>query len=226
MKKVLIVEDDINLGTPLAGVLEGQGFMVEYLIEGDGVIETVKDFNPDIILMDVMLEGKQDGFELGRLIRADHNIPIIFTTSRDGNDDLKAGFSIDNTDYVRKPYRLMEVMVRIDSMLTRQNIQIIHDNAYQIGKLTFFPGEQSLKISCDNIRITKNETAVLIVLCKNMGSYVSKKNIVNTVWNERDSSQKEGSLNTILYNLRKYFENDPHVNIESRMKLGVKLTVE
>ena len=225
MNKVLIIEDDVNLGTPLAGVLEAQNFKVLYLTSGEKAIESLREFKPDIVLLDVVLNGNVDGFDIGAAIRQESRVPIIFTTSRDGNDDFKAGFGLENTDYVKKPYKLMEVLLRVNSMLSRNEHINIIDNAYQIGNLTFLPGEQSINYSFERIHLNNYESAVMTMLCQNMGKYISKPAIIQHVWNEKDPKLKEGSLNNILSNIRKYIERDKRIKIDSRIKLGVKLTI-
>jgi two-component system, OmpR family, response regulator TrcR len=222
MKKILIVEDDINLGTTLAGALEMQDFQVSYLTTGEGVMEKFKTFQPDVVILDVMLNGTLDGFEIGKLIRLENKTPILFATSRDGNEDLKKGFSIYNSDYVRKPYRLMEMLLRIEKMLCSQTKEAV----FQIGIFHFYPCEQSLKCNCEDIHLNNLETAVLTLLCKNMGAFVSKQTITKQVWNEKDAKLKEGSLNNILTNLRKHLQKDNDIILETRTMLGVKLMLK
>jgi DNA-binding response OmpR family regulator len=223
MLKALVVEDDTNLGLPLTGALEMQKFKVRYLAVGDRVLEEFRLFRPDIVLLDVILNNGLDGFEIGKAIRAESVVPIVFTTSRDGNNDFKTSFSIENTDYVRKPYRLMEVMLRVENMLSRQHAAV-SGNTYQVGNYRFFPAEQSLKFIDSDTHLNNYESAVLTLLCNNMNTFVSKKEIVELVWHERQTKLKEGSLNNILTNLRKYLSKDSRIVMESRIKLGIKLT--
>jgi len=224
MYKILLVEDDINLGVPLSGVLEMQGYQVLYLTSGNNVMEELQQFKPDIVILDVLLNGVLDGFDIGKLIRAENNIPILFTTSLDGNDDLKAGFSIGNTDYVRKPYRLMEVLLRINNLLfNHENLTRCKD-LFQLGLFNFFPKEQSIKFDQKEIHLNNYESAVLELLCNNMDKFVSKNKIIETVWHEKQTKLKEGSLNNILTILRKHINNDENILLETRIKLGVRLS--
>jgi len=225
MKRVLIVEDDVNLGTTLTGALEMQDFQVRYLTSGDTVMEELTVFRPDILLLDVILNGKLDGFEIAKQVRENHNVPIIFTTSCDGNEDLKKGFSIENTDYIRKPYRLMEILLRVNNLLSKQMQAGINNNAYKIGNYCFCPAEQTLKSGCKEKHLNNYESGVLTLLCKNMETFISKKNIIELVWHEKDTIIKEGSLNNVLSNLRKQFNEDDRITLEGRIKLGVKLSI-
>ena len=223
MYKILIVEDDVNLGIPLTGALEMQGYKVLYLTNGEQVIEEFLRFKPDIVILDIILNGLLDGFEIGELIRGKKDTPILFTTSRDGNEDFWAGFSIENTDYARKPYRLMEVMMRISNLLSRQNKTAANPEIFKIGHFCFSPEEQSLKYEYEEIHLNNHESAVLGLLCKNMGTFISREKIIEQVWHEQDAKLKEGSLNNILTNIRRYLNRDDSIGLESKIGLGVKL---
>jgi len=226
MTRILIVEDDVNLGTTLSGALEMQNFQVRYLTNGDSVMEELNTFQPDILLLDVILNGKLDGFEIARQVRVKQDLPILFTTSCDGNKDLTTAFSIENTDYIRKPYRLMEVLLRINSLLSKQKQAASNDTTYQIGDYCFCSAEQTLKYGCKSLHLNNYESAVLNLLCKNMEAFISKKNIIELVWHEKDTIIKEGSLNNILSTLRKHFNEDGRILLEGRIKLGVKLSIK
>jgi DNA-binding response OmpR family regulator len=225
MKRILIVEDDVNLGLPLTGALEMQNYKVSYLTNGAGAVDEFKRFKPDLAILDVILNGALDGFDIAKLIRIESNIPILFTTSRDGNEDFKTGFSIDNTDYVRKPYRLMEVTLRIENLITKQVKETKKTDLFQIGNFSFFPDEQSLQYNLEKIHLNNYESEVMALLCKNMNVFVPRKKIIESIWNVKETSLKEGSLNNILTKLRKYLDPDAHVILESKIKLGVKLTI-
>jgi len=222
MKKILIVEDDLNLGTTLAGVLESQSYIVRYLSSGKTVLNELQTFEPDIIILDVILNEELDGFDISKQIRSVYKTPILFATSRDGNDDFINGFSLDNTDYVRKPYKVMEVMKRIEKLLEIQTKK----ESFSIGHFNFFPDEQSLKYDYGNISLNNYESAVLSLLCKNIGNFISRKTIIQVVWNLEDPKLKDASLNNIVTNLRKHLKKDNNVLLETRMGLGVRLVLK
>ena len=226
MKKVLIIEDDVNLGVPLMGVLEMQGFEVMHLIDGDNILHDFSQFAPDLVILDVMLNAKLDGFEIGNLIRSKYITPILFTTSRDGNEDFEKGFGISNTDYVRKPYRLAEVLVRLNGLLSRLEESTNMDISYRLGNFNFFPDEQSLKYEYEKIHLNNYETAVLTLLCTHIGKFISRQVIIESVWNEKNTKIKEGSLNNTLTILRKYLNKEQRIVLESKIGLGVKLLIK
>jgi DNA-binding response OmpR family regulator len=219
MKKILIIEDDTNLGTTVVSALEVQGYETRYLTGSEKINFELENFDPDIVLLDVMLNETKDGFDIAKEIRISSNVPIVFTTSLDGNDDFKTAFGIANTDYIRKPYGVMELLMRIEKLLEKQ----VKVDSYEIGQYVFHPKENALKIDCDVIHLTNLESMVLSVLCAKTCEFVCKDDIVEQVWKEEDAKSKEGSLNNIISNLRKYLKKDNMVVIETKVGLGVKL---
>jgi DNA-binding response OmpR family regulator len=226
MKKALILEDDINLGTTLAGTLEMQDYKVLYLTCIENALNEIKLFSPDIIILDVMLNGSIDGFELARQIRLEKDTPILFTTSKDGSNDLLEGFSIPNTDYIRKPYKHVEVTLRMNNLLAIHSNKVRNSSAIQIGSFCFNSKEQSLKFELDEIQLSASETSLMNLLCDNIGKFMKRDVIVKTIWNEDDSKLKESTLNNITSNLRKYLRKDDKIILESRLGLGVRLILE
>lgn len=227
MKKVLIVEDDVNLGSTLAGILEIKKLNVHYSNGYDDVLFVFNQFNPDIILMDVLLPGDQNGFKIAEKIRKNKNqVPIIFITSLEGAVAMKKAFSFTNADYINKPFRVQEVLLRMDKLLSKQYRFNLTENFYRIGDTLFFPEEQLLRRANNKIHLNKYQTMVLIVLCNNQGNYLSRNDIIQEVWGVDNCKIKENSLNNVLSALRKNFADDLKVEINSVMKLGVKLYVE
>ena len=227
MTKILLIEDDINLGTTLMGALEMMDYKVRHLFNGENIMTELADFQPQLILLDVNLNTTLDGFDIGKLIRKKYQTPIIFTTSRDESEDLKTGFSIANTDYVRKPYRVMEIEMRIKNLLSKQTSNNSEkENTFQFGDFSFYPSEHSVRYEGTKFHLNNYETAVLDLLCQNKNTFVSKQKIIELVWNSDQPKLKEGALNNILSNLRKYLKPGTSIELECRIGLGVKLTTK
>lgn len=225
MKKILIVEDDLNLGTTLTDALEMQDFKVLYLATGEGVMSKFNDFQPDIVILDVMLNGRLDGFQIAKLMREENNTPILFTTSRDGQEDFQKGFDINNSDYVRKPYRLMEIILRSKKLMSIPKI-IVGPETFQLGNYSFFPVEQLLKFDGEKINLDKRESTLLRLLCKNPAVFILRNEIIERIWNEKQTKTKEASLNNTISSLRKYLQQDDRIILESRIGLGVRLSIK
>lgn len=222
MQKILLIEDDVNLGTTLTGALEEKGYKLRYLQSGNKLKNEIADFTPDIILLDVNLNEKEDGFDLAHSIRQICDVPVIFTTSRSENDDIEQAFSISNADYIRKPFRLAEVLKRVERMLQPKGKPEI----FRIGIFSFVLSENCLKQETTVKQLNHYESEVLKELCAHVGQYVNRSVLIEKIWKVNDPKLKEGSLNNIVSSLRKHLEVDPHVQIESKIKLGIKLTVK
>jgi DNA-binding response OmpR family regulator len=227
MTKILLIEDDINLGTTLMGALEMMNYKVRHIFNGDTIIKELADFQPELVLLDVNLNTKLDGFDIGKLIREKYQTPIIFTTSRDESEDLKTGFSIANTDYVRKPYRVMEIEMRIKNLLSKQTSNNSEkENTFQFGDFSFYPDEHSIKYEGNKFHLNNYETAVLELLCQHKDTFMSKQKIIELVWNCDQPKLKTGALDNVLSNLRKYLKPSTTIELECRVGLGVKLTTK
>lgn len=223
MKKILVVEDDLNLGTALVGFLEMQKYEVLYVSNGDEAITEFRGFEPDLVTLDVMLNCSVDGFEIAKQIRKFSNTPIIFTTSRDGNEDYETGFGIENSDYVRKPYRLVELMLRINKMVEAEMSAAVSDNKFRIGRFKFYPDEQSLRFDKGDIHLNHLDSVVLALLCRNKGNFMSREEIIKIVWQVNETSLKEAALYNCISRLKKYLYTDEDVKIENKIRLGIRL---
>jgi len=225
MTKILMIEDDINLGTTLMGALEMMDYKVRHIHNGEGIIKELAEFQPELILLDVNLNTQLDGFDIGKLIREKYQTPIIFTTSRDENEDLKTGFSIANTDYVRKPYRVMEIEMRIKNLLSQQP-DYEKGSTFQFGDFSFYLDEQSIKYESTKFHLNNYETGVLNLLCQNKNTFVSKQKIIQLIWNCDQPKLKTGALDNVLSSLRKYLKPGTSIELECRVGLGVKLSTK
>jgi DNA-binding response OmpR family regulator len=225
MIKILVVEDDVNLGTTLAGALETLDYEVCYVSNADEALETFRSFTPDALITDVMLNASIDGFELARKIRELSDIPVLFTTSKDGTEDLRTGLSLGNSDYIRKPYRFVEVSLRLENLLSTYIRHATKDQTYIIGIFHFSPKAHTLRYTDETIEMTNYETAVLDLLFRNKGNYIRRDELVEQVWNEKDPKTKEASLNNILSRLRKYLAKDERIILESKINAGVRIFI-
>ena len=225
MTKILMIEDDINLGTTLMGALEMMDYKVHHIFNGDAVVKELTEFQPELILLDVNLNTRLDGFEIGKLIREKYQTPIIFTTSRDESEDFKTGLSIANTDYVRKPYRIMEIEMRIKNLLSKQTTDE-KGSTFQFGDFSFYPAEQSIKYESTKFHLNNYETGVLNLLCQNKNTFVSKQKIIQLIWNCDQPKLKTAALDNVLSSLRKYLKPGTSIELECRVGLGVKLSTK
>lgn len=224
MEKILLIEDDINLAFIIIEELKVEGFEVIHQINGENALLTIDNLKPDIVLLDVNLQTTLNGFELGRQIRLQSDLPILFTTSRTLTEDLKTGFSIGNVDYLKKPFGICELVLRIKELLSRNTKQKDQIKQFQIGKFIFNPFENTLLINNKKLTLQNNESSVLYLLCINRDKVVTKEEILKTVWNDLEMRQKEASLYNIISALRDKFSEDNSIVIKTFTKTGWKLT--
>jgi len=224
VEKILLIEDDINLAFIIIEELKVEGFEVIHQINGENALLTIDNLKPDIVLLDVNLQTTLNGFELGRQIRLQSDLPILFTTSRTLTEDLKTGFSIGNVDYLKKPFGICELVLRIKELLSRNTKQKDQIKQFHIGKFIFNPFENTLLINNKKLTLQNNESSVLYLLCINRDNVVTKEEILKTVWNDLEMRQKEASLYNIISALRDKFSEDNSIVIKTFTKTGWKLT--
>jgi len=225
MKKILLFEDDLNLAFMLTDGLESEGFEIKHYAEGNKGLIAFTNSTPDIVLLDVNLKGTMNGFEVGHTIRQQSNVPIIFTTSRTLIEDLQQGFSIGNVDYMKKPFGIRELVLRINEMIKRSQSHAATLPKIAIGNYDFVPAELNLYVGNEKIKLQKNECAVLTLLVQNSQKVVKKNEILESVWDDADLKQKEASLHNILSSLRSKLSKDKNIVIETIPKVGWKLMV-
>lgn len=223
MKKLLFVEDDLNLSSIVIENLEDLGFNVNHVETAEEAIEILLMDTVDLILMDVELPGRLDGFDAAEIIRKTNpKLPILFATGRKEGEDLKRGFQINYVDYVRKPYKIKEIAFRIKGLIGSENNK---DALLSVGKFTFDPMLRRLFINSGEFRLSNLESSLLCLLCENNNMIVSKDFLIQSLWNENDDPKsKENSLQNLVCNLRKYLKEDPELALEVVSKRGYRIT--
>lgn len=225
--KILLVEDDTNLGFLLLEFLETNGFDVKLYRDG---LSGLKGFNSssfDFCILDVMMPI-MDGFTLAEKIREqDQKIPIIFLTARSMKEDKLKGFRIGIDDYITKPFDEEELLFRIQSILKRVNPEQEESNKliYQLGKVEFDVNNQIIKIENESKRLTSKESKILAILAKSKNNIVKRDDLMKEVWGETDYFIGR-SLDVFISKLRKHLQAEPNIKIETIPTVGITLTLE
>jgi DNA-binding response OmpR family regulator len=226
--KLLIVEDDTNLGIVLSDFLEMSGFEVFLATNGIRGLEFFKNGNFDLCLLDVMLPYK-DGYTLAEEIRAkDPEIPIIFLTAKTMEKDRIRGLKIGADDYITKPFSTEELNLRINAILKRSKYSIIKNelpSVIAIGKYTFDYTNHLLKSDEIERRLTKKESDVLRLLSINMNKIVLREVVLKNIWGDDDYFMGR-SMDVYITKLRKFLLDDPNVTIINIPRTGFKLEVK
>ncbi|MDF3028489.1 MAG: two component transcriptional regulator, winged helix family [Fluviicola sp.] len=223
--KILLVEDDANLGFVISDQLKSEGYQVVLCTNGmDGHMRFSED-EFHLCIFDVMMP-KKDGFTLAREIRTmNQDVPILFLTAKAMTEDKIAGFNAGGDDYLTKPFSFDELSVRIKALLKRVNIQDEPPlKLVQIGSYTFDTENFTLKHPEFEKTLTKKEAMVLKILCKFKNSVVPRENILTAVWGQDDYFAGR-SMDVFITKLRKYFVMDPKIAISNIHGIGFKLEV-
>lgn len=225
--KILLAEDDTNLGFVICDQLKSSGYHVTLSTNG---MDAFQRFNQDtyhICILDVMMP-KKDGFSLARDIRKiDKNIPIIFLTAKSMTEDKVEGFESGGDDYLTKPFSFEELEVRLKALLKRVNIETVEEKSsiLEIGTYLFDMENYTLKHPNFEKTLTKKEAQILQILCKFKNQVVPREIVLNGVWGQDDYFVGR-SLDVFITKLRKYFSNDSNVSISNIHGIGFKLEIE
>lgn len=223
MNKILLVEDDPNLGKILAEYLQLKGFDPVLCSDGEEGLEMYRSRQFDLCLLDIMMP-KKDGFTLAREIRAiDKSLPIIFLTAKTLKDDAIEGFRIGGDDYVTKPFSMEELLLRINAVLRRTApVQGDENKVYHIGNFTFNFNDQTLTTGESAMKLTTKEAHLLKLLCQNKNSTLNRSAALKIIWGD-DSYFNARSMDVYITKLRKYLKIDDRLNILTIHGEGFKL---
>ena len=222
--KILLVEDDENLGVVTKDFLELSGYEVNLSPDGKKGLEAFNSDSYDVVLLDIMMPHI-DGFTVAENIRRkDTTIPIIFLTAKSQTADVVEGFSIGGNDYLKKPFSMEELIVRIHNLVHRTKIQKT-SNLLEIGHYTFDFPKQTLQFKDDvTTRLTHREAHLLFHLIKNKNKVLDRSLILNKLWGTDDFFSAR-SMDVFISKLRKKLANDPSIEIINVRGFGYKLTV-
>ena len=225
-KKVLLAEDETTLAHIVRDSLEERGFEVILCGNGLDALRLYKDRRPHIIILDIAMPI-MDGFEVAKSVRKkDLQIPIIFLTAKSQPKDVVAGFELGANDYLKKPFSMEELIVRIQVHLEKHGIlQYRGSNMQQtfhFGDFIFNPHKHSLEYGLHKRQLTSRESAILDILCKHEQHVIEHHVILQEIWGS-DSVFNARSLDVFISKLRKYLSKDPSVQILNVRGVGYKL---
>ncbi|MEX1000576.1 MAG: response regulator transcription factor [Crocinitomicaceae bacterium] len=226
--KILLVEDDHNLGFVIQDQLKARGY--EVIFASDGV-EGLKKFNTNTIhlcIFDVMMP-KKDGFTLARDVRkTDPNVPILFLTAKNQTEDKIEGFKAGADDYLTKPFSTEEFLLRVKAILRRVNLLEAEDvpSTYPLNSILFDVENYCLQYANgEEKKLTKKEAHILRLLVENKNKVLPRDIVLNAVWGQDDYFVGR-SLDVFITKLRKYLKPDEKVMIDNVHGVGFKLTIE
>ena len=183
-QKILIVDDEKDLCEILQFNLESEGFLIEIANSGeDALKKNLEEF--DLILLDVMMGGVS-GFKTANVIRKERKleIPIIFLTAKDEENDVLTGFNVGGDDYIPKPFSIKEVVARIKAILKRGTLSQNSNNQVLFDDLKIDLKKKTTSISGKNVNLTRKEFEILSLLLKNKDQYITREEILQRIWQD------------------------------------------
>jgi len=224
-KKILLVEDDINLGTVLEESLEMNGYSVDRTRDGAEGLSRFQSDTFDLCLLDVMLP-KIDGFSLLKKIREqNHTVPVIFLTAKSLKEDRIEGFKLGGDDYVTKPFSMEELILRIQAVIKRSSTITIPEPAspvHALGIYRFDPERRELQKGGSITKLTSKESDLLILLCEHRNRLLPRQTALQSVWGE-DNFFTGRSMDVYITKLRKHLQDEQAVEIINVHGKGYKL---
>ena len=221
--KVVLAEDEPSLGQIVKESLETRDFEVFLAENGALAYEFYQKEQPDVLVLDVMMP-KKDGFTLAKEIREENKtIPIIFLTAKSQTRDVLDGFEHGGNDYLKKPFSMEELIVRIHALLDRVKLKKDYDKI-GLGEFTFNYNKQSLHHQEETVLLTHRESELLFHLYQQKNDILDRTFILKKLWGDDDFFNAR-SMDVFISKLRKKLSKDPNIQIINVRGFGYKLTI-
>lgn len=228
MATVLLVEDEAALALIIKDSLEVRGFTVLHAADGEQGLLLFRQHAPDIVVADIMLP-RRDGFSLGEQLRRENAVvPLIFLTARSQPADVVRGFELGGNDYLKKPFSMDELVVRMQALLHRQPLPAAAPTAsavpefLAIGRYAFAYSRQKLRLNDTEIELTNRESELLKRLYDHRNQVLERSAVLRELWGD-DHFFNGRSLDVFITHLRRYLRDDPQVQILNVRGIGYKL---
>jgi DNA-binding response OmpR family regulator len=226
--RILYVEDELFLGKIVKESLESRGFEVAMESDGIKVLPRFMELKPDICILDVMLPNK-DGFEIaGEIRNLDNKIPIIFLTAKTQTGDLVKGFSIGGNDYIRKPFSMEELIVRIENAMrfgNERSKSLPVGDEVKLGRFQFHVVRQTLNFGKEERKLSFREAELLKLLYQNRNKIIERKEILNLLWGN-DSFFNSRNLDVYIAKIRSYLKEDEDLDLITIKGIGYRFIID
>ncbi len=221
--KILLAEDDNNLGSLLDSFIKAKGYDVELARNGKIALEKFNEGNFQFVILDVMMP-EMDGFTVAKEIRSvDTKVPILFLTAKTMKEDKLEGFALGADDYLTKPFSMEELVARIEAILKRtSNTDQPINTTYTIGKFSFDPETRMLRIGDSENKLTTKENHLLKLLAKNKNEVLDRQAALRSIWGD-DNYFNGRSMDVYIAKLRKILKEDDSIEIMNVHGRGFKL---
>ncbi len=227
MKKynLLIAEDDPNLGQILKEYLELKGYNATLTSDGIQAIAALRQTQYDLCILDIMMPRK-DGFEVGKEIRSIYpDMPFIFLTARSQQEDILKGLQLGADDYIKKPFSMEELKLRLDVILRRSDNGEPKQEKFTIGNYEFDYPLQQLKYLGEARKLTAKEAGLLLLLCQTLNKTLNRSAALKIIWGD-DSYFNSRSMDVYITKLRKHLKEDERIKLITVHGQGFRLVID
>lgn len=220
--KVLLVEDDSTLSFIVQDALTREGFDVVCASDGESGLSVFRESCPDIVVADVMMP-RMDGFAMVRCLRLlSPKVPVLFLTARTSVDDVVKGFELGANDYVRKPFQIAELVVRVKALLNRSRQSVAEDAVLVIGDCSLDFASQRLVVGKDTIELSHTEAVIIDELFRHPNEVVEAGTLMYRIW-QNDDYDNFNRLYGFIYKVRRYLSASTSLELLNARGLGYKL---
>lgn len=221
-QRILIVDDEISIQELIKFNLEQAGFETEVANDGIEAIEKFESYKPDLIVLDLMLPGK-DGYDVCKEIRRNSNVPIIMLTAKETELERVLGLELGADDYITKPFSPLELVARIKAVLRRASTQDDpEENEYQVGNISLQVDTREVRVDGNLVELTRKEFDLLHIFMKNVNKVLTREVLLQKVW----GYEYEGETRTVdvhIRHLRRKLGPEGETRIETIHGVGYKL---
>jgi len=223
--KILLAEDDANLGTLLTNFLKAKGFDVTLCVDGEIAIKRFNEQVFDFLILDVMMPVK-DGFSVAKEVRqSDQETPILFLTAKSMKEDKLTGFDVGADDYMTKPFAMEELLARISAILKRSYKEGKRETSFVLGDVNYDYMSQLVKIGGEEKKLTTKENELFYLLVKNKSDVLDRNEALRKVWGD-DNYFNGRSMDVYITKLRKYLSASKKVEIMNVHGKGFRLLIK
>lgn len=223
--KVLLVEDEPTLAMIIKDTFEGEEFEITLAADGEEGLQRYKEIKPDIIVSDIMMP-RMDGFTMVRHIRTtDTQTPVLFLSARSAAQDVVEGFELGGNDYLKKPFGMAELFIRIKALVNKITVCKKETNLFTIGQYSFDSITQTLLYCDEKQQLSNRESEILKRLCENKDRTLPMKNVLLDLWGD-DSFFNTRSLHVFITKLRHKLSKDKSIKILNVRGIGYKLIID
>ncbi|HZH36960.1 MAG TPA: response regulator transcription factor [Flavisolibacter sp.] len=222
--KVLYVEDETFLAKIVSETLESRGYEVVLEEDGGKAVQKFTETKPDVCILDIMLPNK-DGFAIADEIRDKNtDVPIIFLSAKSQTNDVVNGFSLGANDYIRKPFSMEELIVRIENVMRHKTVTPPEHEEVKIGQYAFNSLRQTLHHPDEPRKLSYRESELLRLLYENRDKIVERSEILTLLWGS-DSFFNSRTLDVYITKLRGYLKHDPAIEIITIKGIGYRFVM-